>query len=107
MHVNLFYLLSAVEWSKSQNFRPLAGEVIINEIHSLEHAITGLDSGVPYYVKVTAWNIKGFGRSSLSDPLYAIPSSELSVWQIATKWIYLHEVETSPFKYTLLFNLFY
>ena len=70
----------AVEWSKGQNFRPLAGEVIINDIHNLEYEITGLDSGVAYFVRVTAWNIKGFGRCSYADPLYAIPSSKLPGW---------------------------
>ena len=66
----------SVEWSKAQNFRPLVGEVFINDMSSLQYDISGLDCGSPYFVRVTAWNMKGFSKSSLSDPLYAIPSSE-------------------------------
>lgn len=49
---------------------------MINEMHNLHHNITGLECGIPYFVRVTAWNVKGFGRPAYSDPLYAIPSSK-------------------------------
>lgn len=69
-------LFVLVEWSCAQNFKPLVGEVFISDLQNLKYDITGLECGCPYYVRVTAWNMKGFGKGSLSDPSYAIPSSE-------------------------------
>lgn len=75
-----------MEWSRAQNFRPLAGEMFINDMQNLQLDINGLDKGIPYYVRVLAWNMKGFGRCAASDPPYAMPSSksrfinQLNIW---------------------------
>ncbi|ESO85784.1 hypothetical protein LOTGIDRAFT_235745 [Lottia gigantea] len=63
-----------VEWSCYENFKPLVNEGIADNIQALEYEITGLEKGVRYYVKVSAWNMKGYGPSTTSNPLYSVPS---------------------------------
>ena len=66
----------AVEWSHKANFRPVSGEIIIQDLRCLEYEIVGLTRGTPYYVRVTAWGPKGFGKHAYSQPPCATPSSE-------------------------------
>ncbi|KAK6171591.1 hypothetical protein SNE40_019746 [Patella caerulea] len=63
-----------VEWSCYENFSPLAGEATAENIQALEYEITGLRKGVVYFVRVSAWNMKGYGPYTISNPPYAVPS---------------------------------
>lgn len=55
---------------------PLAGEDIVENMRHLEYEICGLVKGNKYYVRVTAWNMKGYGPYTMSKPSYAVPSSK-------------------------------
>ncbi|RMB95340.1 hypothetical protein DUI87_28327 [Hirundo rustica rustica] len=64
-----------VEWSSSEDFSPLAGEIIMDNLHSLRCSITGLRTGQRYYVRVSAYNMRGWGPPRKSTPEYASPSN--------------------------------
>ncbi|XP_076458760.1 ankyrin repeat and fibronectin type-III domain-containing protein 1-like isoform X2 [Babylonia areolata] len=64
-----------VEWSCQENFVPLTGEAIVEDLRHLEHEMKGLTKGCRYYVRVSACNVKGYGGHTLSSPSYAVPSS--------------------------------
>ncbi|CAD5123766.1 DgyrCDS12073 [Dimorphilus gyrociliatus] len=64
-----------IEWSKTVSFRPLAGsEVVIGDAVKC-FTIYQLQTGVPYYVRVSFGNVKGFSNPSVSCPLFAVPSN--------------------------------
>ncbi|XP_075926051.1 ankyrin repeat and fibronectin type-III domain-containing protein 1-like isoform X3 [Petromyzon marinus] len=63
-----------VEWSLMEEFEQLAGEAVLEDCHSLCYQITGLTSGCEYYVRVMAYNMKGWGPTQTSLPVFAIPS---------------------------------
>lgn len=65
-----------VEWSCNETFSPLAGEQIVEDIRYNMYEIQGLNQGCVYYVRVRAWNMKGFGPAAPSNPPCAIPSSK-------------------------------
>ncbi|KAM6474337.1 ankyrin repeat and fibronectin type-III domain-containing protein 1 isoform 2-T2 [Liasis olivaceus] len=64
-----------VEWSCSEDFSPLAGEIIMENLQSLRCTITGLTMGQRYYVRVYAYNMKGWGQPQTSTPCCASPSN--------------------------------
>ncbi|KAL5018407.1 hypothetical protein ScPMuIL_004129 [Solemya velum] len=64
-----------VQWSCFEDFIPLAGEDCVEDVRHLEFEITGLIKGNSYYVRVTAWNMKGYGPYATANPPYAVPSS--------------------------------
>uniref|UniRef100_A0A8C1H6Q0 Ankyrin repeat and fibronectin type III domain containing 1a n=1 Tax=Cyprinus carpio carpio TaxID=630221 RepID=A0A8C1H6Q0_CYPCA len=64
-----------VEWSCLKDFSLLAGELILENLQSLKYTITGLTTGRQYYVQVSAYNMKGWGPSQLSQPPSAVPSN--------------------------------
>ncbi|KAK9407191.1 ankyrin repeat and fibronectin type-III domain-containing protein 1 [Crotalus adamanteus] len=64
-----------VEWSCSEDFSPLAGEIIMENLQSLRCTITGLTMGQRYYVQVYAHNMKGWGQPQTSSPCCASPSN--------------------------------
>ncbi|XP_063152626.1 ankyrin repeat and fibronectin type-III domain-containing protein 1 [Candoia aspera] len=64
-----------VEWSCSEDFSPLAGEIIMENLQSLRCTITGLTMGQRYYVRVYAYNLKGWGQPQTSTPCCASPSN--------------------------------
>ncbi|NXB50074.1 ANKF1 protein, partial [Leucopsar rothschildi] len=64
-----------VEWSSSEEFSPLAGEIIMDNLHSLRCSITGLRTGQRYFVRVSAYNMRGWGPPRKSTPEYASPSN--------------------------------
>ncbi|RLV99236.1 hypothetical protein DV515_00009875, partial [Chloebia gouldiae] len=74
-----------VEWSSSEDFSPLAGEIITDNLHSLRCSITGLRTGQRYYVRVSAYNMRGWGPPCKSTPEYASPSSR-SVGELWMSW---------------------
>ncbi|XP_072847038.2 ankyrin repeat and fibronectin type-III domain-containing protein 1 [Pogona vitticeps] len=64
-----------VEWSCSEDFSPLVGEIIMDNLQSLRCTITGLTMGRSYYVRVYAFNMKGWGQPQTSTPPCAAPSN--------------------------------
>ncbi|XP_074463855.1 ankyrin repeat and fibronectin type-III domain-containing protein 1 isoform X3 [Larus michahellis] len=64
-----------VEWSSSEDFSPLGGEKIMDNLQSLRCTITGLRTGQRYYVHVSAYNMRGWGPPRKSTPAYASPSN--------------------------------
>uniref|UniRef100_A0A8C6VIC0 Ankyrin repeat and fibronectin type III domain containing 1 n=1 Tax=Naja naja TaxID=35670 RepID=A0A8C6VIC0_NAJNA len=64
-----------VEWSCSEDFSPLAGEIIMENLQFLRCTITGLTMGQRYYVQVYAHNMKGWGQPQTSSPCCASPSN--------------------------------
>lgn len=70
------YHLIPVEWSMDEDFSSLTGEQIIEDPRYLHYEIPNLTQGNAYYVRVRAWNIKGFGNPAASNPPSAVPSCE-------------------------------
>ncbi|XP_062387951.1 ankyrin repeat and fibronectin type-III domain-containing protein 1-like [Sardina pilchardus] len=66
-----------VEWSTSETFQPICGTGFITNIKSPVFHITGLTTGVPYRVRVSAYNVRGWGAAQTSSPTCAAPSSWL------------------------------
>ncbi|XP_066522783.1 ankyrin repeat and fibronectin type-III domain-containing protein 1 isoform X1 [Hoplias malabaricus] len=64
-----------VEWSCLKDFSLLAGELILENLTSLKCIITGLTTGRQYYVRVSSYNMKGWGPFQLSQPPCAVPSN--------------------------------
>uniref|UniRef100_A0A8C0HMY2 Ankyrin repeat and fibronectin type III domain containing 1 n=1 Tax=Buteo japonicus TaxID=224669 RepID=A0A8C0HMY2_9AVES len=64
-----------VEWSNSEDFSPLVGEIIMDNLQSLRCTIMGLRTGQRYYVHVSAYNMRGWGPPRKSTPEYASPSN--------------------------------
>ncbi|XP_039587961.1 ankyrin repeat and fibronectin type-III domain-containing protein 1-like isoform X2 [Passer montanus] len=64
-----------VEWSCSSTFSPLLGEAVIDKLQDLHFTIQGLVSGTAYHVRVSAYNMKGWGPPQASVPPFAIPSN--------------------------------
>ncbi|XP_054017239.1 ankyrin repeat and fibronectin type-III domain-containing protein 1-like [Dryobates pubescens] len=64
-----------VEWSCSSSFSPLLGEAVVDKLKNLNFTIQGLASGTAYYVRVAAYNMKGWGPPQASLPPFAIPSN--------------------------------
>lgn len=64
-----------VEWSSSATFHPLCGTGFITDSRNTEFSITGLKTGVQYFVRVSAYNIRGWGVFVSSSPPCVAPSS--------------------------------
>ncbi|KAL8175187.1 UNVERIFIED_CONTAM: Ankyrin repeat and fibronectin type-III domain-containing protein 1 [Gekko kuhli] len=64
-----------VEWSGSPAFSPPLGEMVIDKLKSLRATVHGLVSGTAYYVRVFAYNMKGWGPPQTSIPPFAVPSN--------------------------------
>ncbi|XP_041893065.1 ankyrin repeat and fibronectin type-III domain-containing protein 1-like isoform X3 [Corvus kubaryi] len=64
-----------VEWSCSPTFSPLLGEAVIDKLKDLHFTIQGLVSGTACHVRVSAYNMKGWGPPQASTPPFAIPSN--------------------------------
>ena len=70
--------LFLVEWCTRPAFQPEITEETYLPVSfpQQKYDITGLLAGVPYFVRVSTHNMKGFGESCSSDPKSAAPSSE-------------------------------
>ncbi|KAJ8251867.1 hypothetical protein GJAV_G00226320 [Gymnothorax javanicus] len=64
-----------VEWSRSPRFKPLCGSALVLDSKSLTYSIMDLQPGVPYFVRVCAYTVKGWGPYQRSSPASAAPSS--------------------------------
>ncbi|KAH9514239.1 Ankyrin-repeat and fibronectin type III domain-containing 1 [Bulinus truncatus] len=74
-----------VEWSSTNTFFKILGEAMIENLSHLEYEIKSLTSGCQYYVRVLAWNVKGFGSYAFSDPPCAAPSNWREVDKIPSR----------------------
>ncbi|KAM3592441.1 uncharacterized protein V6R79_018908 [Siganus canaliculatus] len=64
-----------VEWSCLKDFSLLAGETVMDNLQSLKCIIGSLTTGRLYYVRVSAYNMKGWGPAASSLPPSAAPSN--------------------------------
>ncbi|XP_033991625.1 ankyrin repeat and fibronectin type-III domain-containing protein 1-like [Trematomus bernacchii] len=63
-----------VEWSCLQDFSLLAGEMLLENL-SLRATISNLTTGRLYYVRVSAYNMRGWGPPAAALPPSAAPSN--------------------------------
>ncbi|XP_076000441.1 ankyrin repeat and fibronectin type-III domain-containing protein 1 [Genypterus blacodes] len=64
-----------VEWSTSAGFKRILGSAQVTETKNPSFIITQLTVGVHYFVRVSAYNVKGWGPPQCSTPDSAAPSS--------------------------------
>ncbi|XP_008301559.1 ankyrin repeat and fibronectin type-III domain-containing protein 1 [Stegastes partitus] len=64
-----------VEWSCLKDFSLLAGELVLDNLQSLKCTISSLTTGRLYYIRVSAYNMKGWGPPASSLPPSAAPSN--------------------------------
>uniref|UniRef100_A0AAV2LJI4 Fibronectin type-III domain-containing protein n=1 Tax=Knipowitschia caucasica TaxID=637954 RepID=A0AAV2LJI4_KNICA len=64
-----------VQWSCLQDFSLVAGETVLENLQSLRFCITGLTTGQVYFVRVSAFNMKGWGPPATAQPPGAAPSN--------------------------------
>lgn len=64
-----------VEWSTSDSFKRILGSAQVTETKNPSFCIQGLTAGVHYFVRVSAYNVKGWGPPQCSTPVSAAPSS--------------------------------
>ncbi|KAE8282909.1 Ankyrin repeat and fibronectin type-III domain-containing protein 1 [Larimichthys crocea] len=64
-----------VEWSTSASFKRILGSAQVTETKNPSHSINGLTTGVHYFVRASAFNVKGWGPPQCSTPTSAAPSS--------------------------------
>ncbi|XP_068193774.1 ankyrin repeat and fibronectin type-III domain-containing protein 1 isoform X2 [Antennarius striatus] len=64
-----------VEWSTSANFIDNLDSAEVTETKNPSHSIRGLTTGERYFVRASAFNMKGWGPPQCSTPPSAAPSS--------------------------------
>ncbi|XP_071330459.1 ankyrin repeat and fibronectin type-III domain-containing protein 1 [Trachinotus anak] len=64
-----------VEWSTSASFKRILASAQVTETKNPSFSINGLTAGVHYFVRVSAYNVKGWGPPQCSTPVSAAPSS--------------------------------
>ncbi|XP_037333332.2 ankyrin repeat and fibronectin type-III domain-containing protein 1-like [Pungitius pungitius] len=64
-----------VEWSTSASFKRILGSPQVLETKNPSYSIKGLTTGVHYFVRVSCYNVKGWGPPQRSAPVSAAPSS--------------------------------
>uniref|UniRef100_A0A1A8ER65 Fibronectin type-III domain-containing protein n=2 Tax=Nothobranchius korthausae TaxID=1143690 RepID=A0A1A8ER65_9TELE len=64
-----------VEWSTLANFKHVLGSAEVTETKNPSFIIKGLTAGEQYFVRVSAYNVKGWGPARFSSPVSAAPSS--------------------------------
>ncbi|XP_022064418.2 ankyrin repeat and fibronectin type-III domain-containing protein 1-like [Acanthochromis polyacanthus] len=64
-----------VEWSTSASFKRILGSAQVTETKNPSYIIKELTAGVHYFVRVSAYNVKGWGPPQCSTPVSAAPSS--------------------------------
>jgi hypothetical protein len=75
-----------VQWSKREQFAPEVGEFVICDVRNKEYTIPNLENGERYYIRVSAFNLKGFGPPRTSIPIYAVPSNWRDIKGIQPKY---------------------
>ncbi|KAK5856666.1 hypothetical protein PBY51_008247 [Eleginops maclovinus] len=64
-----------LEWSSGASFKRILGSNQVTETKNPTYSIKGLTAGVHYFVRVSAYNVKGWGPPQCSTPVSAAPSS--------------------------------
>ncbi|XP_061556024.1 ankyrin repeat and fibronectin type-III domain-containing protein 1-like isoform X2 [Phycodurus eques] len=64
-----------VEWSTSASFKRILGSAHVTETKNPSYLIKGLTAGVHYFVRASAYNVKGWGLPQSSIPVSDAPSS--------------------------------
>ncbi|XP_034395053.1 ankyrin repeat and fibronectin type-III domain-containing protein 1-like [Cyclopterus lumpus] len=64
-----------VEWSTSASFKRILGSAQVSETKNPSYSIKGLTTGTHYFVRVSCYNVKGWGPPQCSSPVSAAPSS--------------------------------
>ncbi|XP_078082022.1 ankyrin repeat and fibronectin type-III domain-containing protein 1-like [Mustelus asterias] len=64
-----------VEWSSLMDFSAECWETKLEDLNSLTYTISGLITGRPYSVRVSAANMKGWSPPQITCPALAIPSN--------------------------------
>nr|XP_043906845.1 ankyrin repeat and fibronectin type-III domain-containing protein 1-like isoform X1 [Solea senegalensis] len=64
-----------VEWSTSASFKSILDSAQVTETKNPSYSIKGLTAGVHYFVRASAYNVKGWGPPQCSTPVSAAPSS--------------------------------
>ena len=65
-----------MEWSCYEDFQPILGQQIIEDVLYRSFEISDLAYGNVYFVRISAGNMKGFGIPSTADPPCIVPSSK-------------------------------
>ena len=72
---NSLYTKFKIQWSFSDSFTEIEGEVEVKTIHTLEYNIENLEEGKRYFIRASFGNPKGYGPFSASKPRSLVPSS--------------------------------
>ena len=76
---NSLFTKFKIQWSKSDSFNEVVGEVEVKTIHTLEYRIENLNEGTRYFIRAAFGNPKGYGSFCASRPKSVVPSSWRSV----------------------------
>jgi len=72
---NSLFTKFKIQWSHSDTFSEVVGEVEVKTIHTLEYNIEGLIEAKRYFVRASFGNPRGFGPYCASRPKSLVPSS--------------------------------
>ncbi|XP_029014350.1 ankyrin repeat and fibronectin type-III domain-containing protein 1-like isoform X2 [Betta splendens] len=64
-----------VEWSTSAGFKRILGSAQVTDTKNPSCTVRGLCAGVRYFVRVSGYNVRGWGPPQRSSPASAAPSS--------------------------------
>ncbi len=81
---HLFYrtlFTNQVEWSLTIDFDSLVGRVLLTFVDDCkkQYVIKNLETNMPYFVRISCANIRGYGPISFDFPPYAVPSCKLTL----------------------------
>ena len=82
---NSLYTKFKIQWSKTDSFSEVVGEVEVKTIHTLEYNIQNLHEGTRYFIRAAFGNPKGYGPFCASRPKSVVPSSWRSVDKIGPR----------------------
>ena len=91
------YVFLAVEWSCYESFKPAAGELVIEDPQCCQCVIANLAQGNMYFVRVYAWNIRGWSKAALSSPAGVIPTCNYTAKSCKVCWCHAHFLTSSLF----------
>ena len=79
------YTKFKIQWSKSDSFSEVVGEIEVKTIHTLEYNIENLSQGSRYFIRASFGNPKGYGPYCASRPRSVVPSSWRNVDKVAPR----------------------
>ena len=82
---NSLYTKFKIQWSRSDSFSEVVGEVEVKTIHTLEYNIENLHEGTRYFIRAAFGNPKGYGPFCASRPRSVVPSSWRSVDKVGPR----------------------